>query len=178
MTRDATATVGIHPLTGALSSLGILLWWASASVWLFSAVLHRKFRSHRGFWFAVSSGFLSAYLALDDLFLFHEDLVPTYLGLPEKAMYAVLSLVMAAYLLAFRRLIVQRECLLLLFALSFLACSAFVDVVLEPWILWLEDWRFFIEDGLKWLGIVSWCSFCVVRCRADILSMIDQTTKP
>jgi hypothetical protein len=38
LTRDLAAIAGVNPLSGFLSSLGILLWWTSASVWLFAGL--------------------------------------------------------------------------------------------------------------------------------------------
>lgn len=42
LTRDVTALAAIHPLSGVLSSLGILLWGAAVSVCLFVALTIRS----------------------------------------------------------------------------------------------------------------------------------------
>lgn len=171
MTRDFVELAGIHPLSGALSYIGILLWWTSASIWLFSAAIHWTRQSKKLFGFALFSGLLSAYLTFDDLFCFHEILAPRYLGIPEKLVYVFLAVATAIYLFVFRKLLIQPDGVLLLIALSFLASSVFVDAFLMKR-LWnhIGHWCWFIEDGTKWLGIAGWCGFCIARCRKDVLN--------
>jgi hypothetical protein len=172
MTRDLAAIAGIHPLSGFLSSLGILLWWTSATVWLFTAFLRRIRHGSAGVGFLVYSGLLSAYLGLDDLFLFHEYLAPTYLKVPEKVVYGLLAAATAFYLWRYRRAIQTSDGVLLLLALAFLSSSVLVDAVLEPWLWSLKDWTYFLEDGLKWLGICFWTALCVVQCTSDFRSTL------
>lgn len=125
--RDVTALADVHPLTGVMSNCGILLWWSSASIWLFSAMIHRARHSRESFGFALSSGLLSAYLAMDDLFQFHEYLAPHHLKIPEGAVYGALAACMAVYLLAFYRLFMRRDGVLILLSLILLSVSAGID---------------------------------------------------
>lgn len=168
LTQDATALAKVHPLAGVLSSLGILVWWSSASLWLFCAGVHRREGEERLARFCLSSALLSGYLALDDLFQIHESLAPVYLGIPEGAVYGLLGLAVVAYLLSFRDLLLNLRGLLLLGALGLLAASVGVDRI-EHWLWRLGHWTYLLEDGLKWMGIVSWCAFCVVWCRDHVL---------
>lgn len=169
LTQDATALAKVHPLAGVLSSLGILVWWTSASLWLFCAGVHRREGEERLWRFCLSSALLSGYLALDDLFQIHESLAPVYLGIPEGAVYGLLGMAVVAYLLSFRDLLLNLRGLLLLGALGLLAVSVGVDG-LEHWLWRLGHWTYLLEDGLKWMGIVSWCAFCVVWCRDHVLA--------
>lgn len=163
-TQDATALAKVHPLAGVLSSLGILLWWTSASVWLFCATLPHPAITPRQARFCLHSALLSGYLALDDLFQIHESLAPVYLGVPELAVYALLGLAVASYLITYRDQWLNRRGLLLLGALSLLAASVLSDGV-ERWLWRMGHWTYLLEDGLKWMGIVAWMSFCVAWCR-------------
>lgn len=172
MTRDVAAIAGIHPLSGILSSVGILFWWTSATIWFFAAFLRRVFQGTSGVGFLIYSGLLSAYLGLDDLFQFHEYLAPTYLEVSEGAVYGLLVFATAFYLWRYRRSFQRPDGVLLLIALAFLSGSVVVDVALEPWLWRLKDWTLFIEDGLKWLGICFWTAFCVVRCTRDLRSIL------
>lgn len=172
MTRDVAAIAGIHPLSGILSSLGILFWWTSATVWLFAAFLRRVHQGAAGVGFLVYSGLLSAYLGLDDLFQFHEYLAPTYLKVSERAVYGLLAVATAFYLWRYRRPLQRPDGVLLLLALASLSSSVVVDAALEPWLWRLKDWTYFVEDALKWLGICFWTAFCVVRCTSDLRSIL------
>jgi hypothetical protein len=176
MTRDFVEIAGIHPLSGALSYIGILLWWTSASIWLFSAGLYWTRKSRELFRFALFSGLLSGYIAFDDLFCFHEILAPRYLGIPEKLVYVFLVIAVVFYLIIFRKHILQLDGLLLLLALSFLGFSVFVDAFLMIWLYkQIGHWSWFVEDGAKWLGIAGWCGFCIARCRKEVLTPETKT---
>lgn len=168
MTRDVAAIANIHPLSGALSSLGILVWWTSATICLFTAFVQRGHAEAVDAGELVYTGLLSVYLGLDDLFQFHERLAPTYLNLSEKGVYGLLAVAVAIYLWRYRRIFREPSGVLLLLALGLLSGSVVVDVVLEPWLWRLKDWSYFVEDGLKWLGICSWAAFCGVRASAAL----------
>lgn len=160
MTADPTATARLHPLTGIISNLGILLWCAAASTCAFAAMALRQ-NQHDSRRFLLSSAMLTAYLMLDDLFLFHEHLAPRYLGLDERFIYAALGTVVGLYLTTFIRVILRTNFIHLLLAVGFLGASVVVDAILEPWLWRIGQWEYFLEDGTKWLGIVSWCSYYV-----------------
>ncbi len=159
MTKDVATIAGIHPLKGFLSNLGILLWCATTSICAFAAVMLSTSKPRERFWFLLCSALLSAYLLFDDFFMFHDFLARRYLGLKERVVVAFLGIAVAVYLIAFRRVILRTDFYVLLLALCFLGTSAFIDVILERWLSWLGQWEFLIEDGAKWLGIASWCSY-------------------
>lgn len=161
LTRDVAAIANIHPLSGVLSNLGILLWCAAASVCAFAAIAVRHVTPREGFRFLLSSALLSAYLLLDDLFLFHDELARRYLGLDQIVIYAALAVAVSVYLVAFRRVILRTNFGMLLLALGFLATSVVIDAIFEPWLARLGQWQYLIEDGAKWLGIACWCSYYV-----------------
>ncbi len=168
MTRDVAAIANIHPLKGALSSLGILLWWSSATVWFFAAGLRRLSRADELVPFYIYAGSLSAYFALDDFFQFHEYLAPTYLYVPELTVYGLMAVAMAVFLKRFWKILYRSDGLIFLVALCLLAGSVIIDAVLGRWLWRLGDWIYMLEDGLKWLGICFWFSFCLVRSVVDL----------
>lgn len=161
MTRDVTAIANMHPLSGILSNLGVLLWCVSASICGFSAIALRNNVPRDTFLFLLYSSLLSAYLMFDDLFLFHEDLAFRYLGLSEKYVFVALGILVFAYLIVLRQTILRTDISGLLFALGFFAASIAVDVIFEPWLVRLDHWSFLLEDGIKWLGIANWCSYYI-----------------
>ena len=162
LTSDVTTIAGLHPITGFLSTLGIFLWCATASICFFAAMTLINTRPSETFWFLLSSAVLSAYLLLDDAFLIHENLAKRYLGLSERAVFSFLVIAVIFYAVSFRRIILRTDCGLLFLALIFLATGVAIDEFsfVESWLLLHSgDWEYFIEDGLKWLGITCWCSY-------------------
>jgi hypothetical protein len=178
MTRDVTAIANVHPLSGILSNLGVILWCAAASICAFAAIILRDVKPKALFWFLLSSSLLSAYLLLDDFLLFHEKLAPSYLDLSEKFIFSVLGTAVFTYLVAFRRMILRTNFATLLLALGFLTTSVFIDVILEPWLRQLGHWTFFFEDGAKWLGIAFWCSYYVHTCHSLVVSNLGLHEMP
>jgi hypothetical protein len=158
ITRDVTAIGKIHPLAGILSSVGILLWCVTASICFFSAIILRNIKQTANFWFLLNSAFLSIYLLLDDLFLVHEQLSSIYFGISEKIVFMFLGIAVFAYLTTYRLKIFKTNYSVLLLALGFLSFSVVIDTILGP-LLKIGHWEYFIEDGFKWLGIASWCSY-------------------
>jgi hypothetical protein len=161
MTMDVTAITDINPLSGILSSFGVLLWCAAASICFFTAMILRNVKSRDTFWFLLYSSLLSTYLLFDDLFLFHEQLSPQYLGLKEKVVLIALVISVSVFLIKFRQVILRTNFGMLLLALGFFATSLVIDVMLEPWLRQLGHWVYLFEEGAKWLGIASWCSYFV-----------------
>lgn len=179
ITRDVAVLADIHPLTGALSSMGILMWWAAAAIWFFSSAIHHKLRSHEEFLFTLSFGLLSSYLALDDLFQIHEYLAPTYLGIREGAVYVALVLALISIIVRFRQRMMCADTIFLVLSLGLLACSMLIDIAAESdsfhWSM-SGDYTYLLEDGAKWLGIVCWCGFSILRCMAEILARQNIST--
>lgn len=176
MLRGVTALADLHPLAGALSTLGIFGWWSSVTLWGFVAWLHSATPDDDSYRFPLYSGLLSAWLAVDDPFQVHEALAQDYLGVAKPVSLALLAAATAAYLGRFRRTIVRSPGRwLLLMSLAPLAGSLFVDTILIDWMWRLRDRKILVEDGLKWLGIVFWLGFCVVHCRAALLESMRRS---
>jgi len=159
LTRDVTVIAKIHPISGVLSSLGILLWCATASICLFSAVALRKVESNANYRFLLVSALLSMYLLFDDLFMFHETLAPNVLGLDQRVVILFLGLATFSYLIVFRSVILRTNYVILLLALGMLTLSVVIDAIPRQWMSGLGHWVYLLEDGTKWLGIAFWCGY-------------------
>lgn len=156
LTRDPTAILGGHPLVGAISNLGILMWCFAASVCLFagfSAKGQISVEFHRALLFA---GVLSSILLIDDLFLFHEELGPKYLAISETVIYGFYAAVALGYLVSFRKILLAHEPFYLFLSLAMLGGSILIDKATEsaPTLN-----TFFFEESFKYLGILSWCIY-------------------
>lgn len=156
MTRDPAATTDADFYIGFLSSIGIMLWAATAAVCLFAAVVLRRWRVQRHSLFLFASGLLSLILVLDDAFMLHEEVMQRYFHIPQLAVYAGYAILVPGYLAFFARDILRTDYILLIIALSFLGLSMGMDAFLP-----FSDIETIVEDGLKFAGIVFWISYYV-----------------
>jgi len=160
MTRDLAQIAHVHPLYGILQNLGILLWCSTTAIVFFTAIVAYQKKQKIFFSFFLSASLLSAYLLVDDFFQLHELLVPFYLGINETAVLVVLGISVLAFLISFRKTILQTDYFFLLSALGFLASAVVIDFF-QPWLMRLGPLRNLLEDSPKWLGIACWCSYFV-----------------
>jgi hypothetical protein len=166
-TRDPAAIMGVHPFTGVLSNLGILLWCASASVCLFSSLvlLNQKKRGKNTLFF-LFAGCLTFILLLDDLFLLHEVIAPA-LYIPEKFVFASYVSLVLLMLTKFRTVMIRSKWVILVAAFFFFGASVFLDLLPVPQTanFFFEDgWKLLVEDSLKLLGIVCWFGYFSELC--------------
>jgi hypothetical protein len=171
LTRDLSAVAGVNPLLGLLSTLGILIWSATAAVWLCTYIIAQgaDLSQQR---LAASSVVLTAWLAFDDGFQFHEFLAPHYLHIAENWVLFGLLCAISAYLFTFRNQL-RRTPYRLNWALGLLSASVIVDLLSESAEPLLGQWEYFVEDGLKWAGIVGWLAFALGEFRRTLASSID-----
>lgn len=165
--RDANATAratetGLPFYRGALSNLGILLWWGAANVYAFAAYLAhpRALGSgpHRAFltYMALFTGLL----ALDDLFMIHEEILPVRLGVPEAGMYALYG-ALAAGLVWFVHELMTTDFMVLGLAFAFFALSVVFDQGLLRQFGLPALVSLLAEDLSKMLGIALWFAFAL-----------------
>ena len=165
--RDPLSTMKAPFHTGVISNLGVLVWFSSAPVCLFSAVVVRKtggdvVRTR----FFLSAGLLTAMLAADDLFMLHES-AGWRLQIPELAIYAGYALLICAFLVSFRPYILQTDYVLLLIALGFFGTQVIVDPP-EFQARYSEKVGRILEDGGKLLGIVTWTVYFMRTCTREL----------
>ena len=157
-TRDPAVLLDASPTLGLVSYVGILLWTAAAAIALFAAALLRKRGAAREQWtFLGAAGLLTSWLMLDDLFLFHEWLFPVVLGVRQRLLFAGYLLVMAAFLVRFRRIILRTSPLLLAMPLGLFAISVAFDLLPEAW--FRSGYVYLWEDAAKLLGIAGWFAY-------------------
>jgi hypothetical protein len=152
----ASVEVCCKPYLGAVSAAGVLLWAASAAVCAFTAlVLACSGRVGRA-GLPLAAGTLTGLLAVDDLWMVHERLLPAQ-GVPEQAVLAFIVGCGALYLLAFRRRLLSFRWPMLAVACGAFAVSIGADALssLPP------SLHVLTEDGSKFVGIVAWFLFHV-----------------
>lgn len=151
-TADPGSLLDYHPLVGVVSNLGILLWCAAAVICLFAYYLLRRFGRSNDTAFLLCSGLLTVLLLFDDFFMLHEELIPNNLFIPEEGVYLTYMILALAWLIYFRKQILQGEYKILVIAILFLGMTIVVDLLLPQG----EQIVYLIEDGLKFYGIVTW----------------------
>ena len=182
--RDANAEVrdpqgSVMFYRGALSNIGILLWWTSASVCAFAAFL---FRFKQPSWslgrvFLVYMTVFTGLLVLDDLFMFHEEVLPVRLGISELALYAVYG-VLAAGFVGFIELLLETDFLLLGLAFGFFAFSVLTDQGMLGSLFSIRGGAELIaEDLAKMLGIICWLIFSL-RTAVQLLRSPETASAP
>jgi hypothetical protein len=165
--RDPFAVVNTGPWLGLFSNIGIFLWWMAGVVAVFTGLLLRLApRQGTKSAFLLSWGTLTAILALDDFFMIHEWVVPTYLPLSDDFMFGVYFVVALFLLVIFRDEIIASPFPIFLFALACFALSIVIDLIgpfrpvdwgLSARLVW--NLEYVVEDGLKLIGIVAWLHY-------------------
>ena len=159
LTRDPASTMGVHPFIGIVSTIGILLWTATASICLFSAARARRGGSDEDARFLLCTGALTAMLLVDDLFMLHEWAFPLHIGVLEEIVYGTYMLIFLLYYLRFRGPLADHGLALLL-----LACACFAASILCDQLVPNEGLQYLVEDGFKLTGITAWFLFHTRAC--------------
>lgn len=163
LSRDPLAHAGVDALSGLQSNAGALLWFGAASVAVFVAIASwRSTRPADLLWL----GLLAALLAVDDLLMLHEALLPRFFGLGETIIIAGYGAAAASILWLHRLVLATRTGVMTLLAgFGCLALSVVVDAFQHRWD---SPWRIFVEDGTKLLGIVAWSIYLVGSAAAVV----------
>jgi hypothetical protein len=160
--RDPAAYVDFPFYVGMFSHIGVLGWWTAAAAGLLAAFTLRQASEERRM--MLWGGLLSMVLAIDDLFMVHENVMPAHLGIPELLALAAIGLAGVAYLWRFRALHVQVAPVLLAVCLVLFASGIVVDLVRGS----AQDERglgILVEDGFKLAGIGGWAAYHLLVAR-------------
>jgi hypothetical protein len=166
LTRDPAAVMRIPYYIGLLSNWGIMLWSAAAAICLFSAWLLREQKSASFAWL-LASGLITLLLALDDMFMLHEDVFPNVFGIHEKVVYLIYILGGGIYMLYFLPEFLKRKYLLFAAAVVLLGISVISDSI-GRWFAVPTA----VEDSFKYAAIVLWLVFFMKTARDELASQI------
>lgn len=177
LTVDPAAEVGLAPYVGVVSYVGILALWSGASVAIFSAVNAER-RGRRTL--LLTLGLIMGLLALDDLFLIHEEIglrLATAAGnehdrsLWEAPVFAIYGGIIVIWLWVFRRGILRTRWALLGAGFLALATSAAIDIgeYLLPNLAastpWMATTISIAEDLIKLAGLILLLLYATVTGR-------------
>ncbi len=161
--RDPKSIYEIPFHAGALSNIGVLLWCATASVCVFTAlVLHTASAEPNKRKFLLSAGLLTSLLLFDDFFLLHEVFAPQYLGISANVLFFLYAVLSAALFVVFRRVVLRSAYALLLISGVFFSLSILFDELQMIILSAAPDLRglqYLLEDGSKLIGITGWFNY-------------------
>lgn len=152
LTRDPVSVGSMPVYVGFISQIGIFFWSAAATLCFFCfKLLSAKENGREVRRFLLASGVISLILGLDDVFLLHEVVLPTLIGIPQVVILTSYGMIIFFYVLRFYRVILQTEYTLFLMAMVFIGISLAIDIFHLPGIN-----PYLLEDGAKLIGLVSW----------------------
>lgn len=172
LTRDRVQLLGGPFYSGLYSTLGLLMWGATAAVCLFAvSMLGPAQREQRNmFGFAAA---LTLLLLADDMLLIHEVVFPRYFGIRDEVMIGLLGATALAFLLRYRQRIFERRAAYLKATVVFFAASLAFDALVPDGAF---SGHYLVEDGLKMLGIAAWSSFWMQRCAIEVRARVKCRT--
>lgn len=157
LAKDAADVIGYPAYFGMLSSWSSMLWMATAAICLFTAVITWKDPSDpRTRRFLFFSGLLSLIIAIDDLYLLHDRILPGLFDVREAVFYLFYLFLMTGYLIVFFRQISRSDYILFWIAFFLLAFSRGFYKLLP----FLREFNT-TNDMFKYFGIVFWLAFFV-----------------
>ena len=171
LVADPNEVGQVAPYTGLVSTIGNLLFCATAAICIFTAHLISYLNSNTRRWclFLKYSGYFVLLLLADDMWQFHENFYTLLSGVElttresqnfgETVVFGIYGLLFSVYLVKFRKIIYQTELLTLALTFIFFAVSTTFDIFFPD-----IKGHFILEEGFKLLGIVSLLIYYINIC--------------
>ena len=154
--RDLAQTCDSALGIGLISNLGYLLWFAPASIALFTAYGTPTNSQHKLKELLLCGGWFSFILCIDDMFLLHDR----YIG--QTFLYIVYAIFAFLIVFRFRDQLIKNGGEIFILAATLLAFSILTDKfqhdIVDILPVTYETTQIF-EEGVKFLGISSWFYF-------------------
>lgn len=170
MTSDFATVMKAPVYTALLSQIGIFFWAGTLAICLISATLlsgKSEFRNVSSFFYG--SAVISLILGLDDVFLFHELVFPSF-GISQKIVYFSYAFAMLVYGLRYVKFILKTEYVLLVLAIGGFGLSICIDVILYEHSEYISN---LLEDGFKFIGLIFWFSYYFRVSKQCLQSLIQ-----
>ena len=153
LTYNPVSLLPVPYYYGFISKLGVLCWSFTTGICLFAASVLTKPAIKRIIpCFFLASGLITLLLLADDFFLLHNIAIALF-GWTTKNIYLGYGTLLLIYLFTFRKFLLQTEFLILICSLIFFGTSIVFDLLQNSTHFY---GRSFLEDGAKFLGILSW----------------------
>jgi hypothetical protein len=166
-TRDPSAELGGPYYTGFLSLLGVLVLWGGAAACGFAGGLLRRARDPAAAPIIAFSA-LSGIVAVDDVFQLHEAFAPGTLGIRQEV--GETAYVVAAVVLVwiYRRILGEAGWAWPAITAALLGGAVSADFVNDVAGVSVHV----IEDGLKFVGYVTWTSYLTTLAVSKITRIV------
>ena len=129
-TRDPLQMLHQPPYLGLVSHLGTLMWWTGGSVGVFAAaVLRGAPAGEKTRLFLLWAGILTLWVAVDDLFMLHEVVIPQMFHVREQIIYILYGFVAVYCAIRFKAQVFQRHVALVWLTVVF----SIISIVMDNW---------------------------------------------
>ncbi len=168
-TRDPLQLEHLPVYLGLTSYVGILVWCAAATIGFMSAAVlpdSPALRTTRSF--LLWTGVLTLWITLDDLFMFHDIVIPQLTHVREQIIYLLYAAIAIWFARRFKEQLREDRLLLALIVILAVASIAMdnghaVQVITGRALI---PQSYLVEDGMKLLAQVGWFGYVVRRASA------------
>ena len=178
LVADPNEVGQLAPYTGIVSTIGILIFAATASTCFFTSyIVGIEPKARKWQMFLHLSGLFILLLLADDLWQIHENLPVVLLGdlargtiqnICETIIFGFYGLLLFWYLFKFRDVVFQTRLIPLLISILLFALSTIVDIFFTN-----INGHFVLEEGFKLLGIVSFSMYYFEVCEKQIKQLLN-----
>jgi hypothetical protein len=163
-TRDPASSQGFPAYVGAISYLGVLAWTAGATAALVGSYAAAPGAPARRF--LLAAGVLTAVLALDDLFLLHEQLGTLVAegGRGSDLVLVIYAVAGMALLWRWRGFVLAETPVALVVPVAVLFLTGTLVDALDAG----GPAQYLLEDGPKFLGLLGWGTYLAVVALQEV----------
>jgi hypothetical protein len=173
-TRDPLQMLHQPVYLGLVSYAGILVWCAAATMGIFAgAVLRGRPGAEVTGRFLLWAGVLTGWVAVDDLFMLHDIVIPQLTHVREQFIYMLYAVIAASFAVRFKEQLRQDRMLIFL-TVVFAVVSVVMDtghaiqtIVGRP----IVPQSYLVEDGTKLLAQVGWAGYVGRRSWEALLGL-------
>jgi len=165
LTPDPNSVSGESTYVGIISTLGVMLWGTIVAACLLAGVVLRSVGAERsGTRLMLGTAALALVLGIDDAAMFHENIAPDTLGVPERAVLVAFAAMALAWTIAFRGELRRSDPVLLLATAACFALSVVVDQFYESRV---------VEDYFKYVGLLAFAGWAFGEARRRLRPVVS-----
>ena len=166
LTRDPNAIHKSPKYIGLLSQIGMIFWFSTAGVLLFSTIAMKKLFKNRSYIsFLGNACFLTLFLGIDDMFMLHDELA--HRGIREEYFYLFYGIWLVTIIWYFKKTIIQTLYPLIVVYGFLFSLSVIIDkLILEAYLA---------EDLFKFGGIFYWTFYWMTACYSLIKEAYEKS---